>query len=93
MENIEILTHPGHYSIVVDGVDAGEALYVENGTVRDFNHTVIDSAYQGRGLSTRLIKAALDATRQDGFSVIASCSAVDAFIKKHPEYQSMLAGR
>ncbi len=47
------------YTIEVDGQVAGFADYVESGTVRDFNHTVVFDEFQGQGLSKPLIKEAL----------------------------------
>ncbi|WP_420099950.1 GNAT family N-acetyltransferase [Corynebacterium sp.] len=80
----------GRYVLTVGEATAGYAAYVQVGQVRDFNHTVIDPAYRGRGLSVPLISAALDATRAEGFGVLPSCSAVAGFIAKNPGYQDMV---
>lgn len=78
------------YVLQVDGDTAGVAEYVQLGAVRDFNHTVIDPGFRGQGLSAPLISAALDATRAEGFGVLASCSAVEGFIAKNPSYQDLV---
>lgn len=80
------------YVIEVDGEEAGFANYHESGDVRDFNHTVVDPAFRGQGLSGKLVKAALDDTRDAGKSIIPSCSAVQHFVEKNPEYKDLLAG-
>ena len=69
---------------------AGACHYVDAGTTREFNHTVIKDAFRGQGLSAPLIKAALDDARGVGKQVIASCSAVAHFIEKNPEYRDLL---
>lgn len=78
------------YVLQLGDVVAGYAAYVQLGQVRDFNHTVIDPAFRGRGLSSTLISAALDATRAEGFGVLPSCSAVEGFIAKNPEYADLV---
>src|SRR5699024_842222 len=58
--------------------------------VRDFNHTVINPDFRGQGLSSPLIKAALDETREAGLKAVASCSAVQHFVSKNPEYEDLI---
>ncbi|KAB1502989.1 N-acetyltransferase [Corynebacterium sp. 320] len=85
-----VVKEEARYVIQVDGAEAGYAEFVENGSVRDFNHTVVDSAYQGQGLSKLLIKEALDDTREAGMTIIPTCTAVEGFIAKNPEYQDLV---
>lgn len=81
----------GRYEIEVDGAVAGFAEFVEKGDVRDFNHTVIDPAFRGQGLSKPLIAEALDDTRAAGKEIIPTCSAIEGFVAKNPEYQDLVA--
>lgn len=83
-------TGDSRFVISVDGTDAGFASYVEAGDVRNFNHTLIDPEFRGQGLSSPLIKYALDDSRAKGKQVQATCSAVEGFIAKHPDYASLL---
>jgi len=76
------------YEISVDGVRAGLAAYHDNGDQRDFHHTEIDKAFSGRGLGGKLIAAALADTKATGKRIVASCSFVEAYVAKHPEYRS-----
>lgn len=74
-----------------EGTLAGHADYRPLGQDSvDFDHTVIDPAFRGQGLSTPLIQAALDEARAQGWQVKASCSAVAHFIDKNPEYRELL---
>ena len=52
-----------------------------------FTHTEIDSACEGRGFGSRLIRGALDDAREQGLEIVPLCSFVAAFVKRHPEYQ------
>lgn len=80
------------YTIEVDGEVAGFADYVESGdNVRDFNHTVVDPAFRGQGLSSPLIQYALDDTAEQNLKIATSCSAVAHFLNNNPEYRELEA--
>lgn len=80
------------YVLTVDGEEAGFAAFAELGPeLLDFNHTVVYEKFQGQGLSKPLIKAALDDVRERGWHAVATCSAVEKFITKNPEYEDVLA--
>ena len=85
-------TDKSRYVLTVDGTEAGVCHYVDAGDTREFNHTVIGDDFRGQGLSSPLIKAALDETRAAGMKVIATCSAVAHFMDKNSEYQDLLRG-
>lgn len=92
-EQDRIVTHQedrARFIITLDGEEAGFATYVEHGDVRNFDHTVVDPKFRGQGLSSPLIRAALDDTRERGMSVVPSCSAVEHFINKNEEYKDLL---
>ena len=86
------------YVITVDGSEAGFAAYTveapenDGPAVRDFNHTVIDPDFRGRGLSGPLIRFALDDTLESNLTYRATCSAVEHFIGKNGRYADGLAG-
>ncbi|WP_296111173.1 GNAT family N-acetyltransferase [uncultured Corynebacterium sp.] len=79
------------FVIYVDDQEAGFAEYVQEGNVRDFNHTVVDPEFRGQGLSKPLISEALLETKEAGLKIKASCSAVEAFAEKNPEFKELLA--
>ncbi len=78
------------FVISMDGREVGYASYVPQGGVLDFNHTVVDHAYRGRGLSIPLIREALDWARAEGAEVRPSCSAVEHFINQNDEYRDLV---
>jgi len=45
---------------------------------------------EGRGVGSKLIRAALDSARDRGLKVIPICPFVKAFIVRHPEYQALV---
>jgi uncharacterized protein len=62
------------------------AVYRERGGRSTFTHTEVPPADQGKGIATRLVRAALDDTRRRGFKIVPACSFVAAFVRRHPEY-------
>jgi predicted GNAT family acetyltransferase len=51
-----------------------------------FIHTEIDTRFEGQGLGSQLIAAALDTARAEGIAVLPFCPFVNGFISRHPEY-------
>jgi predicted GNAT family acetyltransferase len=80
------------YEIAVDDAVAGRAWYSEDGGVVSFPSVVVDPASRGRGLGERLTKFALDDVIESGKKIRPICSFVVAYVKRHAEYQSHLAG-
>ncbi|MFG2191923.1 GNAT family N-acetyltransferase [Streptomyces sp. NPDC048639] len=74
-----------------DGGDvAGFVAYELQGDEIIFLHTEIDARHEGRGLGGRLVRAALDAARDDGLSVLPYCPFVRGWIERHPAYMSLV---
>ena len=74
-----------HYEIRVDGTLAGIAQFRDRPDQRVFFHTEITEAFQGKGMSSRLIAGALADTRAAGQRVVPVCAAVAAYLTKHDE--------
>ena len=73
------------FEIHVDGRLAGFAQYrMKDPGLIVFTHTEIDDAYEGRGLGSILVRAALDAARGRGLAVRPDCPFVRAYIARHP---------
>ena len=68
------------------GVVAGFAAYRRYDDRVVFVHTEVDDAFEGRGVGSVLVRAALDAVRDEGLRVVAQCPFVKAYIERHPEY-------
>jgi predicted GNAT family acetyltransferase len=78
------------FEIRVGGELAGFAVYRLHGDVADFTHTEIDDAFEGQGLGSRLVGAALDETRAAGRQVLPHCPFVRAYIARHGEYADLV---
>lgn len=63
----------------------GFTQYKRRGHLIAFIHTEVSPEYEGKGLASRLISAALDASRAEGMAVLPFCPFVRGYIEKHPD--------
>lgn len=85
-----IARQPDRFTIAVEGREVGFAEFSDGGGRRSFFHTVVDPAFQGRGLATILVAHALEATRADGFRITAPCWMVADYIEKSGAYDDLV---
>lgn len=78
------------FELEVDGVIAFSEYRRKPGVVT-FIHTLVPDELGGKGVGSKLARGALDMVRARGEKVIAKCPFIAAFIKKHAEYQDLLA--
>lgn len=78
------------YALTVDGHVARAAYQIEGDRIV-FTHTLVPKAIEGRGVGSKLIRAALDGARDRGLKVVPQCSFVRAYIDRHPAYRDLLA--
>jgi predicted GNAT family acetyltransferase len=79
------------YELEVDG-ELAVASYERHPGRLVFTHTVVPERIGGRGVASTLIRAALDSARAEHLQIVPQCAFVAAFVKKHPEYQDLVAG-
>lgn len=73
-----------------EGEAAGYADYRLGEDVVVFPHTVVDPAFEGRGVGSALARTSLDDARERGLKVRADCAFYARWIDRHPEYQDLL---
>lgn len=78
------------FELEVDGHRA-VAAYQREGDRIVFTHTKVPHAIEGRGVGSKLIRAALDSARDQGLKVVPQCPFVATYIERHPEYRDLLA--
>lgn len=83
-------TAPQYYRIDVAGERAGLTEYVDDARRRIFFHTEIDPRFAGRGLASRLIRAALTDTRKAGRRIVPLCPFVADYVRKHHDFDDIL---
>lgn len=78
------------FEVQLDGDIAVADYRVDVETVT-FYRTVVPPAFGGRGIASKLVRGALDWSREQGYVVVPECSFVAGYIDKHPEYQDLTA--
>lgn len=78
------------YVLEVGGRMVGFTEYTDRGDQRVFLHTIIDEAESGKGYGSILIAGTLDQVRDAGLRAVAICPFVDAYVKKHPEFDDVV---
>ena len=74
-----------------DGELAGAAVYRLRPGRIVFTHTVVDPAFEGRGVGSALVRTALDDARAQGLRVTPLCPFVRRWIDGHPDYADLVA--
>ena len=54
-------------------------------------HTKVDSAFEGKGIASRLVAGALEDIRRRGLSLVPVCPFVRAYLRRHPEQVDLVA--
>ncbi len=78
------------FETVVDGMH-GQAVYQRLGDTLHLVHTEVAPALEGRGIAGALVEAMLDFAAASGLKVIPQCSFTRAWMRQHPETQTLLA--
>jgi predicted GNAT family acetyltransferase len=80
------------YEYEVEGKTAFIDYRRANGIV-SLTHAEVPAELEGRGIGSFMVRGTLDLIRSRGEKVIPACSFVDSFIRRHPDYQDLLAVR
>ncbi|HSH05263.1 MAG TPA: GNAT family N-acetyltransferase [Anaerolineae bacterium] len=57
-----------------------------------FTHTEVPEELEGQGIGSRLVRFALDDAQARNIKIIPMCPFVAGYIKRHPEYRSLVYG-
>jgi uncharacterized protein len=90
---IRVVDNPaaGRYEAIVGADVAGYTEYERKGNVVVFVHTVVEPAFEGKGVGGRLAAGALDDVRAHGLTVIPRCPFIAGYIERHPAYHDLVA--
>jgi hypothetical protein len=83
-------TDQSRYEVTVDDTVGGFVEYRDKGDYVQLTHTEVDPSYEGEGLGSQLARAVLDNLRNEGRAVIPSCSFINSYLKRHPEYAELV---
>ncbi|WP_326807240.1 N-acetyltransferase [Streptomyces sp. NBC_01775] len=91
-QRVEITDNPaeGRYEARIDGALAGVAQYLRAPGVVALTHTEVEPDYEGRGVGGALSRAVLESAREAGDKVAPVCPFFAGWVRKHPDYQSLI---
>jgi uncharacterized protein len=78
------------FETAVDGYAALLAYHRAPGLI-SLDHTEVPPPIENQGVAGKLTQAALEFARAQKLRVVPACSYAAAYIRKHPEYQDLLA--
>ena len=73
------------YVVLLGDELAGYAEYELGDGSITFVHTVVDNAYEGQGLGSKLAKGALTDAKDRGLRIESRCSFISGYLERHPE--------
>jgi len=76
----------GRWELLVDGQLAVFSTYHDHGKRRTFIHTETQEGFDGQGLASELVKAALADAKTRGLEINPVCPFVRAYMERHPDY-------
>lgn len=90
--SVEVRDVPGEkrYEALVGGELAGVAYYEPGDRAVTFTHTVVLPDWEGKGVGSRLARAALDDLRARGLAAVPACPYIAVWIRRHPEYADLV---
>ena len=88
---IDIRRTPLAYEAYLDGEKVGSLAISRHGDVITAIHTEVEPEVEGKGVGSELAWTLFDDARSSGRLVDVECRFVAAWIKRHPEYQDVVA--
>lgn len=73
------------FSAVVEGYKSVLEYRVVDAKTLDFCHTFVPDELRGKGVAAVLAKAALAYAKEQGCTVIPSCSYIATYLQRHPQ--------
>jgi predicted GNAT family acetyltransferase len=93
MAELRVTRSPGEhkYLLLAGEHEAGYIAYAERDGEVVLLHTEVHPVAEGRGLGSTLVRGALDDVRERELRLVPICPFVRAYLKRHPEYDDLLA--
>ena len=78
------------FEMVTDGI-LSRIEYKIMGNKIFLTHTEVPHELEGKGVGSKIVKAALEEVESRGLKLIPLCPFVASYIKRHPEWERLLA--
>ncbi|MCI8594327.1 MAG: N-acetyltransferase [Oscillospiraceae bacterium] len=67
-----------------------EVTFPVTGGVAELNHTFVDESLRGQGVAGKLMAAAVEEIRANGWKIRPTCSYAVSWLEKHAEHADLL---
>jgi len=54
-------------------------------------HTEVPGDFEGQGVGSTLVKGAFEIVQAENLKIVPTCPFIAAYLRRHPEYQSLVA--
>ncbi len=92
MEEMEVKFNEelSQFEMELDGEKAFIGFKKEKDGTLNLVHTEVPPDFEGKGVGSRLVKQTLEQIKATDKKIVPSCPFVAAYIKRHPEYESLV---
>ncbi|EJF08238.1 GNAT family N-acetyltransferase [Pontibacter sp. BAB1700] len=78
------------FYIELEGGEAELTYSITDQGHMDFDHTFVPENHRGQGIADKLVKSGLEHARAQNCQIIPSCPVVEAYVKRHKEYDDIV---
>lgn len=78
------------FELTVDDAIAYIEYKVKKPNVFAFVHTLVPEAHEGKGIASQLTKGAFEWCKEHGVQIIPVCPFIVTFVKRHPEWNTLI---
>ena len=95
IDDLEVVDNPPErrFEAWLDGTLAGVIEYVPHDGWLVLQHTEVLPAFEGRGVASRLVTAALHDIRARSLVMTPACPYVASYVRRHPAYRDLVVGK
>lgn len=89
-----IADHPERHRYELDegGKLAAHIQYRMRGTdTIELIHTEVPPEFEGQGFASKIAKFAFDDARRRALKVVPTCTYLQAYLRKHPDYEDLIS--
>lgn len=91
MGEVQLNSQKNRFELEVDHIIAVIEFEKIEPNILDLIHTVVPKELGGQGIGSKLVKGTLQYIRDNNLKLIPTCSFVENYISKHPEWNDLVA--
>ena len=91
MNQVKVNSEKNRFELEVDDSLAIIDFQKIEPNIMDLVHTEVPEELSGKGIASKLVSGVLKYCKDNNLKVIPSCSFVESYIDKHPEWKVLVA--